>query len=237
MNFMTSEKTADDFVASMVSSGRISREAARRLMAAYAETGQPFDTVVVELGLMREDVLASELSNYFQTSLVGTAVDIADLTTMAPQEVTFLETHAIIPLANADRSGRIVYLVADPFDHASLEMVSYRTEKAIAIQIAARNQILTFFTSSRASKSSKQETEFDSTEAAGTDLERLKDFASQAPIIRLVSKVCRELRTAKRRMFTSKQPQTSFGSASGSMACLTLSKQCRFPCSQESPLG
>ncbi|TCD16662.1 GspE/PulE family protein [Oricola cellulosilytica] len=188
MNYAADRTGADAFVESLVQSGTFTAEAARRLRTAYAATSHPFDTVVIELGLMREEALAQALAAHFRTEYVDAPDKTANMMTCEALGLEFLTSRAVVP-AGEDETGRPVFLVADPFDGETLDMVSYHVDRPIAVQTATRGAINTFLASIARNADAPLEDHTEVSSASDSDLERLKDFARQAPIVRLVARI------------------------------------------------
>jgi general secretion pathway protein E len=188
MNLAVVEKTIESFVEDLVAKGVFTAEAARRLLSAHAATSHPFDTVVIELGLMREDDLARALAAHFETDFVDTPGNVADMAAIEALGQGFLAGHSIVP-AGRTVDDRTVFIIADPFDRDTLELVSYQIDGPVAIRMATRGTINAFLASVASSVDEPAAEEREIGGASDSDLERLKDFARQAPIVRLVSRV------------------------------------------------
>jgi general secretion pathway protein E len=188
MNLAATGMTVDKFVDSLVESGVFTAEAARRLTTAHAATSHPFDTVVIELGLMREDALARALAGYFGTEFVEAPDKYADIGVIESLGLDFLSTHSVVP-AGMSEDGRSIFVVADPFDRDTLQMLGYQVDGPISILTSTRGAIAAYFASLATSAEGAGDDDIEIAGASDSDLERLKDFARQAPIVRLVSRV------------------------------------------------
>lgn len=187
MNVVPGDLTVEGFIETQVLEGRISAEGARRLRTAYAATSHPFDTVVIELGLMREEALANALARYLGTDFVEMPGQMADPAGIDMFGQRFLASRSILP-GGQDEAGAFVMLVADPFDRDGLELVGYQLDGPVRLRLATRGSIAAVF-AGMAAEPDADDDEIDSGEASDSDLERLKDFARQAPIVRLVARI------------------------------------------------
>ena len=189
MNAEYDKKTIQEFAAKLVAAGSVQESSVRRLLAALEATGQSLDTVMVELGLMREDALARELADYFDAEFAENFPSDIDRQCVSEIGLEFLGSKAILPVLN-DGSEMLSVIVANPFDADSLRMIEYRVEKPVVIRIATRNAIsavaAALAAESNGSADAGPEALGDANEG---DLERLRDFAQQAPIVRLVSRI------------------------------------------------
>ena len=189
MNGGNPVKTVEEFTKTLVEAGVLPDSAAKRLIAAHSATGHSFDTIVTELGLMREEALARALADYFNVVVIEDFLPDIDRERVRDIGMDFLSINAALPLRTADVSA-LTLIVANPFDTDSLKMIGYLIDKPIVLCIALRSEILVSATAIALEMNSQVETSMTMLEDASEgDLERLRDFAEQAPIIRLVSRI------------------------------------------------
>ncbi|WP_229743754.1 GspE/PulE family protein [Aliidongia dinghuensis] len=162
-------------------------ERARRVAA---ETGQRLDAVLTQLGLVSERGLAESLSAYLALPLVG-----ADRYPDAPLlqdrlKPRFLRKVHALPIAV--EPDRLVLAMADPLDPFTRNAVAAATGRAVAVEIAlpieleaALNRLYPESGDAVAADASADSTD----EPLEEDAERLKDLASEAPVIRLVNQM------------------------------------------------
>lgn len=176
--------------------GVLSRHAAQRALNAIRSSNHPFDTVLTELGLIGEQDLARHLSEFLNIPVGEQALE-PDETAIGEISLEYLRDNAVLPLRFEDY--RFVLAVADPFSSAAIDAVAFHYEKAASLCVLPRRQINECIdrlqASSKGPQLSKQPPE---TEAFGPeDLERLKDFAREAPIVRFVADVIHRAVDAK----------------------------------------
>lgn len=179
------------FVTTLIVNGDIPESSGTRLLSAYEMTGHPFDTVVIELGLMREDTLAKALSVALGFGL--TPLNSADLNGEVAAVIgfDFLSSRAMVPLLG-ENDDVLVLGVADPFDEDGLALIGYYSDKSIEISVAPRSAIMSGLAalSSAISENAAPNYDTDSNGAVSEDdLDRLRDFAHQAPIVKMVSRI------------------------------------------------
>lgn len=185
---MTAREQALGFVQSLVSNGLLQEGAASRLLAALDATGHPLDAVITELGLMREDALAKEAAKYLRCSFLEHPSTIADADWAAALGIGFLIANALVPVILSDGSPAIA--TANPFDAAGLSMIEYETGAPVQLAISTRNAILTTLSALMEAAGPADGRDFPgSGETNESDLDRLRDFARQEPVVRLVSRI------------------------------------------------
>jgi general secretion pathway protein E len=189
MNEGAQIRSAAGFITKLTEDGALSESAARRLLSAHAATGHSFDTVMVELGLMREEALARALAEYFEVEPIEQLMAEIDRGHAREIGLEYLASVAMLPLTPRGEDA-VTFVVANPFDTKSLEMIRYVTDAPIAFRLAARSAIST---AAAALILEGAQTAVESLEnldgATEGDIERLRDFSQQAPIVRLVTRV------------------------------------------------
>lgn len=185
----TNAKNARGFVAHLVSQNMLPEASAQRVVAAIEATGHATDTVFTELGLMREDVFAKEVARYLETQFVDDPIARVDHDRSSEMGTNFLALHSVLPLAGG-KEDQISIAVADPFDHGALTMIEYQLERPVDVQVAVRSTITTALaTLEKQSEAGDGAVEQGPIGAYEGDLERLREFAQQAPIVRFVSRI------------------------------------------------
>jgi general secretion pathway protein E len=167
--------------------GLIDDKTLERARRVAGETGQRLDAVLTQLGLVSERGLAESLAAYLGLRLVT-----ADRYPEAPLLVDrlkarFLRKAHALPIEVED--DRVVLAMADPLDQFTRTAVAAATGRKVAVEIAlpieldaALNRL---YPDANAAEPSGDTTE----EPLEEDAERLKDLASEAPVIRLVNQM------------------------------------------------
>ncbi|RWF63745.1 MAG: type II/IV secretion system protein [Mesorhizobium sp.] len=176
------------FLAFLESENVLTAHAAQRALGASKTSGHPFDTVMTELGLIGERELADSLSSFMNLpSPVGIPEQFnSELFSSVP--LIYLRDNAILPLEMD--AERLVVAVADPFSSATIDALAFHYERTPALRILPRRMIAECI--DRLEQSAMEAV---SPEASGAepsnfgpdDLERLKDFAREAPVVRFVA--------------------------------------------------
>jgi general secretion pathway protein E len=157
-------------------------ERARRVAA---ESDQRLDAVLIQLGLVSERGLADAYA-----SLLSISVTSADrypaLEPVLPDQLsaTFLRHARAVPIAAGDRT--LVLAAADPLDPFTQAAVAAATGLLVRMEVAVPIELETALNRLYPEESAT-ESGTDAGAPLEEDAERLKDLASEAPVIRLVN--------------------------------------------------
>ena len=174
----------------LVAEGKLEAAALKRAERAQAESGERLDRVLTRLGLVGERDMAAALARHLNIDL-ATAADYPDLPLLdGVLPVRFLKSSHVLPLKETEDS--VTLAMADPLDHASAEAVALRTGRkvvtcaAVAVELEAALERL--YSEGKSSIDQIAETlENPDGESTDADVQRLRDQASEAPVIRIVN--------------------------------------------------
>ncbi len=181
----------DDLIgARLVAQGKLEQSALERAERARAESGERLDRVLTRLGLVGERDMAEAMAAELELPIVG-----ADDYPEAPVldgllSVRFLKNSRILPLAE-DEAG-IALAMADPLDRFAIDSVALRAERPVRPHVAVAAELENaqerLYSGGKTSidqiAEALDEADEETTEA---DVERLRDLASEAPVIRIVN--------------------------------------------------
>ncbi|MGJ4946772.1 GspE/PulE family protein [Bradyrhizobium sp. HKCCYLS20291] len=166
----------------------LDRTSLDRAGRAAQTTGDRLDTVLTKLGLVPETGLVAALSKFLALELVR--MDEVPLEPVLPEQVeaAFVRHNRVLPLRSA--AGRLSVGVTDPFNNDPVRALAFLTGQAVDIRL---------FTSADFDKACgvlyPVDATYDETRSASgaaaneADVQRLRDLASEAPIIRLVNQI------------------------------------------------
>jgi general secretion pathway protein E len=164
-------------------------ERARRVAA---DTGQRLDRVLTQLGLVGERGLAEALAVLLDADVVGSEHYPTTPLFADRLKAKFLRRAKVLPLAEKD--GRVVLAMVDPLDRFARSAIASAlgcpVDVAIAVPIELEAALDRLYTGSAVGSAIAVE----AVDAAAAipyeeDTERLKDLASEAPVIRLVNQM------------------------------------------------
>ena len=155
-----------------------------RAVRATGDVGERVDRVLAKLGLASEERIVDALAEALGLERLS-AADAPDapypLGAVAPR---FLKANKVAPLQCAPDGGLRV-AVADPFDSFAIEALSKALDRAVAPVLALEAEIDALIAALYDASAEGAPV----ASAAEDDVERLRDLASEAPIIRLVNEL------------------------------------------------
>ncbi|MGF1631827.1 MAG: type II secretion system ATPase GspE [Kiloniellaceae bacterium] len=174
----------------LLARGRLEPAALARAERAQAETGERLDRVLTRLGLVGERDMAEALSALLGLPLAGRedypALPLAEEALPAK----FLKDSQVLPIALDE--GQATLAMADPLDDFAAEAVGLRlglpVVRAVATAAELEDALERLYGGGRGSleqiAAATETTDEEDTEA---DVARLRDQASEAPVIRIVN--------------------------------------------------
>ncbi|MCV3243108.1 GspE/PulE family protein [Mesorhizobium sp. ZC-5] len=191
MTIQEARANIEEFLRYLVAADVLSSEGAGRASHALASTTHPLDTVLTELGLLREDELASHLTVFLKLPGPGDFADL-DQALINSAGLQFCEDNAIIPLAL--EPDTLLLATCDPFSGGVIDALAFHFDRTPTLRIATRSQITGQFKMLQLPAEAGGDDrigEFDG-EATAHDIDRLRDIAREAPVVRLVTRVINE---------------------------------------------
>ena len=175
--------TPPDLAAALLAQGAEPRAIERGRRVA-AETGQRLEAVLLQLGLASEREIAAGCAALLGTVVCGperypAALPCADR--LAPR---FLRAARALPVAITQ--GALVVALADPLDPFTVPAIEAATGLPVRVEVAVPIEL-----EAALGRLVAEPDAADATEEGGgeEDAERLKDLASEAPVIRLVNQI------------------------------------------------
>ena len=178
------------FARHLQSRGAITDNALERAIFAARDAGQRLETVLPKLGLISERDFADALAEFLKLPL-ATPQDFPVAPLLEERlGAEFLRDRHILPLRATPEA--VVLAMANPLDSYALDAVRFATGRGVTPCVAYAADIEGALTRLYGSNSSGSHrailgTENRASSTSESDLLRLKDSASDAPVIRLVS--------------------------------------------------
>jgi general secretory pathway protein E len=180
----------DDVVASLIEDGHVDRPAVDRARRLSAEGGEPLRAILVKLGLVAERAMAEALASVLALPLL-VAEDYPDEPVLGDLiSARFLKEAKVVPLAASD--AVVTLAMGDPLDTFAVSAVGVATARRVEVKVGVPADIERAHERlyGRGDSGLNQMVEGLGEAAhdeADEDAERLKDLASEAPVIRLVN--------------------------------------------------
>jgi general secretion pathway protein E len=175
----------------LIERGHCDQKAIERASRVTAETGQRLDSVLIRLGIVAERALAEAYAASLAVGLVA-ADEYPVSEPLFPERLAakFLRNVRALPL-RIERD-RLVLAVADPLDRFIPASISAAIGLPVSIEIATPIELEAAFDRlypEGGADAARDEAQVEAAEPLEEDAERLKDLASEAPVIRLVNQI------------------------------------------------
>lgn len=179
---------AESFGSFLVQEGAIDPLVLDRAQRATQASAERFDHVLTKLGLLPETDLAVAYSKYL-------SIPVALPTEMPTGPILnelmgadFVRRNRVLPLSAG--TNALMVAVVDPFDQDPVRAIAFLTGRPVILRIVAPAEFEKIFqTLYVADASTAGAQPAGSGDASEVDIERLRDIASEAPIIRLVNQL------------------------------------------------
>ncbi|NNE84899.1 MAG: type II secretion system ATPase GspE [Alphaproteobacteria bacterium] len=175
----------------LVENGKIDHREAERVNRLANETHEQTDILLTRLGLITEEALARLLSQLLGMPLVERSEYPESPLLENQLEINFLREYRVLPLAETEQG--LVVAMANPLDDYALSALRLATDNPIVARVGIPAEIEAAFEAMLASGDVEVEAlDVDglrSFDDSGEDINRLRDLASEAPVIRLVNSI------------------------------------------------
>jgi general secretion pathway protein E len=180
------------FLSTLVDRGLLTPADVNRLARTKAETGETLCRLIPKLGLMEEKLLAREAAAFLKLPLFDKeALPSAPLLADALSE-SFLEAEGLLPVALQD--GRLIVASSDPFSDYSGRALALAANRPVAFVVGTPSDIDSGLRRLYAPTEAAGKAQADEGADVGfeEDIQRLKDMAAEAPVIRFVNQLFQE---------------------------------------------
>ncbi len=185
------EAFLDAVAETLIAAGTLQAPALARARRVSAETGERLDAALTKLGLVSDKDLARAMAQTAGLELAGDDDFPQDPVFETALSARFLRQAGAVPLA-AD-AERAVVAVADPLDTFVIDALRLATERPVELRVATPAQVEAALDRLYGDATAIEVLASDAGEAAAgqadADVERLRDQASEAPVIRLVNQL------------------------------------------------
>lgn len=186
----TRQQLSLDFLAFLESRGDLTSGARRRAEGALAAGGERVEIILTELGLMDERVLLIALCAFLECSLMEQPEPNRELIEDCAADLSYLRRHALLPLAAED--GMLEIATCFPLDDQAARCLAYLRSAKLRLSVCSQQALVAGLDrlqmEARAETADRSQPEQFS-ELLDLDAERLRDLASEAPVIRLLNRL------------------------------------------------
>lgn len=178
----------------LIRSGKLDETAADRALRLRADNHERLEEILTKLGLVHEPDVALATAEELGLAL-ATPEDLAAVVSIDGVSAKFLRQMLVLPLGLDP--DRLVLAVADPLNEFPIRSLSVLTGKPVEVRVATPSDIahahdLLYHAEADALDQIVDRIDDDAVDArASEDVSRLRDLASEEPIIRLVNLLIR----------------------------------------------
>ncbi len=180
------ENGKDELIETLLEIDKVSKEDAEKVMHLQKETHERADRILLNLGIISEEDLREALGRLFDLPIwqkkKGEKYPIIDC---LPKNFSY--SNRVLPLKQGD--GCIDIVMADPADKSLIEIIASATKKQVNIFIGCEKDILAAIDEVYDSSTEGDEEAYVIGREVADDIEKLKDLALEAPVIRLVNNI------------------------------------------------
>ena len=176
----------------LVAEGILPEASLRRAERAAEETGERLDRVLSRLGLVEDASITTALANATGLPLIEATAFPDEPPLIMELGPMFLRQARILPLSD---EGSVHLAVADPLDRTAVSSISLKLQSEVVLSIARPADI----DAALERALSMQDAPQDLPDAEGTaaDIARLRDLASEAPVIKIVNQIIQRAALAR----------------------------------------
>ncbi len=173
----------------LIAAGKLDQSGLERARRIAGESNERIDVVLTKLGIVSEADMAEALSQLLNLPLVG--ADDYPETRILDSEVSarFLKEARVMPLA--ETAEGLMLAMADPLDSYALKAMELTTGKPVLPRVAVPAEVEAAIERAYGGGSAIGQIVEGSEAAiepgADEDIERLRDLASEAPVVRMVN--------------------------------------------------
>jgi general secretion pathway protein E len=181
------EKQVADAVSWLIANGLLPQEKHARAVAMAQHSQERMDQLLLKLGLVNEQHLAQALSVACELPLITSADLPAEAPFTSLLQTDYLRAQRIAPLRMED--GTVMLVMADPFNTEALSAIALKSGLRVRPAVGAGSEIDAWLVATSAP--ARQTADTLTAEIGGTDsdLQRLRDLAGGAPVIRWVDQM------------------------------------------------
>ncbi len=182
-----SQDFAEQIGTILIEKGFLDEAALLRANKALEESNERFDHILTRLGLLQENRLVEVLSDYLDLKIIKKE-EFPDSPVLADElDAKFLKNSRLLPIE--DKPDCLIVAMADPFNSEAIEAISYLIDKNVECCLTLNTDFEAAL--NRLYQNDEKQGELGAGNDFGTDddIERLRDIASEAPVIQLVNQI------------------------------------------------
>ncbi len=176
----------------LIERGQLDAVGLARARRVAGESASRLDTVLTQLGLLSERALAEATARLLGLEIAASAAYPKEAILPDRLRLKFLRRSRALPIALDERT--LTVAMADPLDGFAVSSMGIAAQREIAIRVAIPIELESAFDRLYGEEDAPAHAEAEdpvhpANAAVEDDAERLKDLASEAPLIRLVNQI------------------------------------------------
>ena len=164
--------------------GKITSEDVEKIVQLRDKTREKADRILLNLGIISEEDLRDALGNIFNLKIWEKKKE-EDLPVVDCLPQSFLHSNRILPIRQYD--GYLDIAISDPSDESLLEVIESTTNRRVNIFVGCEKDIITSIDETYEDDTEEEQSAFSIDHDVVDDIEKLKDLALEAPVVRLVN--------------------------------------------------
>jgi len=164
--------------------GKITSEDVEKIVQLRDKTREKADRILLNLGIISEEDLRDALGNIFNLKIWEKKKE-EDLPVVDCLPQSFLHSNRILPIRQYD--GYLDIAITDPSDESLLEVIESTTNRRVNIFVGCEKDIITSIDETYEDDTEEEQSAFSIDHDVVDDIEKLKDLALEAPVVRLVN--------------------------------------------------
>jgi general secretion pathway protein E len=176
-----------DAITWLIANGLLSPEKHTRAIAMAQHSPERMDLLLLKLGLVHEEHLAQALATACALPLVRHADFPNEAQFGTLLQTDYLRAQRIAPLAQQD--GTICLVMADPFNTETINAVAFKTGLRVRPAVGVGSEIDGWLAANALARPETSDNTRELADADHSDLQRLRDLAGGAPVIRWVDQL------------------------------------------------
>ncbi len=170
----------------LLENGKINKDDVEKITHLQEETHEKADRILLNLGIISEEDLRDALAHLFKLK-TWQRKEEEKLPVIDCLPQSFLHSNRILPIRQ--KNGDLDIALTDPSDESLLEVIESITKKRLNIFIGCEKDIITSIDETYESIADVDDVAHKIDHEVVDDIEKLKDLALEAPVVRLVNNV------------------------------------------------
>jgi general secretion pathway protein E len=182
----TSREIEETFLDFLEQHSLLDTIALKRVRSAMQGSEQPVDTILLELGLLEDSKLADALAAHLNLERITNIEIQTDVIFTSNIPIDFLHRFNLVPIE--ENEGVLTVATARPLYQSPINSLAYFLGYIPVVRVATASDLSKYITKMNAQEVTGA-SELEISDISLGDVERLRDIASEAPIIRLLNKL------------------------------------------------